>query len=188
MCFPFFWDLRSSLLNFGFSAITAIAVGLLGWGGFSGNQPVAKGMALALGSAACFAMADVLLGRGAPLFGPAPFLALMMLTNATLSLGLIPFFRQGLSSVPTSAWSWILGGVALMAIQSAVLGFFFANSGLIAEGNILYSSRGVWSVLLGALLASAFALPGERMTRIILMQRLAGAMLMSAAIWLVFSS
>lgn len=167
------------------SGITAVAVALLGWGGLSGNQPMAKGMTLALGSAACFAMADVLLGRGAQAFGPAPFLTFMMATNALLSLGLIPFFREGLRAFPKGAWHWTLGGVLLMAIQSAVLGYFFANSGLIAEGNILYSSRGIWSVLLGIVLAGAFSLPGEHMTRKVLLQRLTGAALMSAAIWLV---
>jgi hypothetical protein len=79
----------------------------------------------------------------------------------------------------------MLGGAALLGIQSAVLVYFLARTGLVAEGNILYSSRGVWSVLLGLVMAGLCGLPGERLSGGRLLIRLIGAALMSAAIWLV---
>lgn len=167
------------------AAITTLAIGMLGFSGGIAKGNVGVTVGLALGSAAMFALADVTLGHGARRFGPAGFLSVMMVTNFLCSVTLLPFFRGGFRAITAAAWPWVIGGALGMAIQSSILGFFFANTGLIAEGNILYSSRGIWSVVMGICLAGVFMLPNERMSRPILIQRLLGALLMSAAIWLV---
>lgn len=167
------------------AVLSTLAVLLLGFSGASARGKTIRTIVLALLSAASFALADIFLVRGARSFGPAPFLAVMMVVNASLSLGLIPFFRGGLRAIPTPAWRWVAAGALLLGLQSAALGFFFAHTGLVAEGNILYSSRGIWSVFLGLILAGILRLENERMSSGAVARRLVGALLMSGAIWVV---
>lgn len=170
------------------AACTTLAIALLGLtGGLRGHHRVGTSILLALGSALAFAGADVLMAGYSAAFGRAPFLCAMMSVNALLSLMLVPFFKQGFSKIPPAAWPWLLAGAGLMAVQAFLLGWFFVTTGKVAEGNILYSSRGIWSVLIGALFAGMLKLPNEAMPRRTLALRIAGAALMSGAVYIIIS-
>lgn len=167
--------------------VTTLAIALLGLTRVSGGPTMRWTVLFSLISAASYALADTMIGRGAPAFGRTPFLFTMMTFNCLLSFGLIPFFRGGFGQIPRPAWPWIWAGAALLGVQSLILVYFMALTGKVAEANILYSSRGVWSVVLGFVLAGWLGLPAERPTGRRLLQRVAGAVLMTVAIWIVLS-
>ena len=99
---------------------------------------------------------------------------------AIFSLGLIPFFRAPLRELSREAWSWLGGGAFLMAIQGLPLIVTLAIFGDATAVNVVYGSRGLWSVLavwwLGARLGTRESNLG---------MRLSGAALMFAALILV---
>ncbi len=105
--------------------------------------------------------------------------------SGLLSFAFIPRFSAPLSALPRPAWPWLLGGALGIAAQSLIFVSVVATWQKPAEANVVYSSRGLWSILLvwaiGARLQNQEAHLGRRT----LAWRLAGAVLMMAAIFLV---
>lgn len=138
-------------------------------------------------SAFFFACSDTLVGRFGGEFGPANFLFLTILVNGVLSFGLIPFFKEPLRLIPRSAWKWAIFAALCMAGQALLLNYTLATYANVAAVNILYSSRGLWSVLLAAPLAALLVLPREATTTATRARRFIGALLMSVAIALILT-
>ncbi len=107
---------------------------------------------MALISAAFFALADVLLQRWAPTFGAKTFLAIMSATTGVLSL----FAMTLLPKRPPMPWNratqWSLGGSALIAAQSMLMGISLAFFNDAIGVNVVYATRGMWSLAVVALL------------------------------------
>ena len=107
---------------------------------------------MALISAAFFALADVLLQRWAPAFGAKTFLAIMSATTGALSL----FAMTLLPKRPPMPWNratqWSLGGSALIAAQSMLMGISLAFFNDAIGVNVIYATRGMWSLAVVALL------------------------------------
>ena len=134
---------------------------------------------IAAASYACF---DVLVQRWSPAWGVGRFPPLVGLFAAVYSLVLIPRFPQPLRSVPAAVWPYLSGGSALIGIQGLLIISTIANWGYAAAANVVYSSRGLWSVLLVLALGHWLAQDEHALGRKLLMFRLAGAVLLSAAI------
>ncbi|MGB8170924.1 MAG: EamA family transporter, partial [Chthoniobacteraceae bacterium] len=136
-------------------------------------------------AAAAFAVFDVLVQRWSPAWGLGRFLPLTIGFAAVLSLAFIPRFSAPLTEVPRAAWPWLLGGAGAIAAQSVVFVSTIARWGHAPQANVIYSSRGLWSVLLvwtcGKWMLGSEATLGGR----VLAWRLAGAALMMSAIVLV---
>jgi len=179
------------------AALATAAVILLQWSprGASGLVPVKPADAaphprrvvlLAALAALAFALADVLVQRFTPAWGPGRFLPLAFGGVALLSFGLIPFFHAPLRTVPTAAWPWLLPGAVLLAVQASGMAWTMGNYGRATAANILYSTRGLWSVLAVGLLGGWLGTAGERkLPPGVFRRRLIGAVLMLAAIALV---
>ncbi len=155
------------------------------------HRPGAKTAATIL-SAGCaaiaFALFDVLVQKFAPNWGIGRFLPLTMGLVGVLSLPLIRFFPAPLRELPRPAFFWLLGGGALFAFQSLLLVSSIAHFGQATALNVVYSSRGVWSVLAIAILGRWFgSKEGGALTGPILRWRFAGAALMFIAILLVLT-
>lgn len=107
---------------------------------------------MALISAAFFALADVLLQRWAPAFGARTFLAIMSATTGVLSL----FAMTLLPKRPPMPWNratqWSLGGSALIAAQSMLMGISLAFFNDAIGVNVVYATRGMWSLAVVALI------------------------------------
>ncbi len=134
---------------------------------------------IAAASYACF---DVLVQRWSPDWGVGRFPPLVGLFAAAYSLVLIPRFPQPLRSVPIAVWPFLAGGSALIGLQGLLIISTIANWGYAAAANVVYSSRGLWSVLLVLALGHWLAQDEHALGRKLLMFRLAGAVLLSAAI------
>lgn len=166
--------------------ISMIAVALLGFSG-GGAERVGLTLIIALLSSLFFAGADVMVAAYGQAYGPKSFIFIIVLINGLLSFGMIPFFRQPIRAIPTKAWPWALLATLGMGGQALLLNYTLAQYQNAAAFNIIYSSRGLWSVALAAPVALLFAFPYESTTKRIKIQRLTGALLMTAAIALVFT-
>jgi drug/metabolite transporter (DMT)-like permease len=137
-------------------------------------------------AALCFAISDVLVQRFTPAWGAGRYLPFMFGLLALFSFALLPFFSAPLRTLPPGAWRWLAPGAILLAIQAAGMAYTLGTHGRATAANILYSTRGLWSVLAIGLLGAWLGTGGERrLPRAIFRRRLLGAGLMFAAVALV---
>lgn len=138
-------------------------------------------------AATAYALFDVLVRQWSPAWGSGRFLPIALGLAGILSFAFIPRFSAPLGALPAKAWPWLLGGALAIAVQSVVFVSVVANWQKPAEANVVYSSRGLCSIILvwalGARLQTAESSLGGRA----LAGRLAGAVLMMAAILLVLA-
>lgn len=141
---------------------------------------------LSLMSAACFGLCDVLVAAHAMSFSSVVFPVFMMGVAAVFSLFIVPFFRAGFRDMgrDTAKWFWI--GGAFLTLQGMGLYFALSHYGQATALNILYSSRGIWSVVIVWTVGKWFANSEQREAgHFMMVKRLSGAMLMMVAIVLV---
>jgi drug/metabolite transporter (DMT)-like permease len=138
-------------------------------------------------TAVSFAMFDVLVQRWGPAWGVGRLLPLVFGINAVLSLGLILKFRAPLSALPRQTWKWLLGGGVFLGLQSILFVSTLAVWGKATVANVMYSSRGLLSVVLVWLVGHWFANREQGLGARTLTWRLAGAALMLGAIVLVMT-
>lgn len=153
-------------------------------GSHAAHHRVGRTILFAAAAAAAFAVFDVLVQTWSPAWGVGRFIPLTMLAAAAFSFIFIPFFRAPLSAIPRPAWPWLLAGTCTMALQSALFVSTVAHWGQAARANILYSSRGLWSVVLVWLVGHLVHSREQHLGRATLLWRFAGATLMLCAITL----
>ena len=83
------------------------------------------------------------------------------------------------------ATKWMLGGTLLMAIQAMSMCFALAEFGDAPRVNIVYALRGLWSVMLAWLLARTLGTNEATLSRTVMLRRLAGALMLTAAVSMV---
>ena len=167
------------------AALATAGIALLNRRTATGRRPVGPTILTAGLAAAAFAVFDVLVQKWSPAWGLGRFLPLSIATGAALSLVLLPKLDSPLLAIPRHARPWLLGGTFLIAVQSVLFVSTLAHWGKAAPLNVIYSSRGLWSVLLVWLAGSWFRSREQELGRRILAWRLAGAVLMLSAITLV---
>lgn len=167
------------------AALSTGAIGLLNGGGGGQHRRVGMTVFAAALAAACFALSDVLVQKWAPVWGVGRFLPLMFWSLGLMSFGLIPFFRSPLWTIPRTAWNWLLPGALVLAVQAAGMAYAVAVYGDATAANIVYASRGLWSVMAVWLIGHWFRNEEQHLGRAVLRRRLIGALLMLAAIGLV---
>ena len=172
--------------KFWFAAVLATAaVALLGRRGGARHHHVGVTILTAGLSAVAFALFDVLVRRWAPTWGAGCFLPVMMGMVSVCAFVFVPLFREPLSAVSRPAWPWLLGGTVALAVQSAVFVSTLAVFGNVTAANVVYSSRGLWSVVAVWLVGHWFVNREQQLGAGVLRWRLAGAALMMGAIALV---
>lgn len=139
-------------------------------------------------SSALHALTDVLTAREAPLFGRWPFILGFGLGLAALSLMLIPFFRKSLFSIHKSTWLWCLLGGACIAGQYLGLLYVLSTYGEATVINILYSTRGLWGIVLVWFTGHWFKNNERHVGGQVIARRLIGACLLLMAIIIVITN
>jgi drug/metabolite transporter (DMT)-like permease len=132
-------------------------------------------------AAVAFAVFDVLVQKWSPAWGLGRFLPIMMGFVALYSVT----FRavQGPSSTPLgSAGPWLGWGAVCLALQSVIFVSAIALYGKATTANVLYSSRGLWSVIAVWLVGHWFSNREQHLARSILAWRFCGAALLLVAI------
>jgi drug/metabolite transporter (DMT)-like permease len=170
------------------AVVSMLGIALLGFSG-DGVERVGRTLCLALLSSFFFAGSDTMVGYFAGDFGVPMFLFLAIFSNALFSLGLVPFFRESFREMPRLAWPWILAASVGMALQALLLNYTLATYQNVAAVNVIYTTRGLWSVLFGAIVLYVFFSVGRPAAppRIFIL-RLSGAVLMTVAIAILFQS
>ena len=98
-------------------------------------------------AAATFGTFDVLVQRWGPAWGVGRLLPIVYGMNGVLSLLLIPKFREPLSALPRAAWKWLVPASCLLALQSIVFVGTITVYGRATKANVIYSARGLLSIL-----------------------------------------
>jgi drug/metabolite transporter (DMT)-like permease len=141
---------------------------------------------MSLAAAAAFAVTDVLVRQWAGRFGIAAFIPLMFGEVALLSL--VMFLPRGGLRLfrPTRAalMPLTVGSVAL-SVQALGMALALGLYGNATAVNIVYSARSVWSVILAWLLARHFTTVDSVQEPAVVRRRLAGSILLFAAVVLV---
>ena len=164
--------------------LTALATALLGMGGTAHRAALARSLFYGFSAAAAFALTDVLQQRWVKAWGFPHYAATMFLTVGGLSFGLMPFFRESLRVLPVSAWRWAVAGGALLAVQALGISWSIVALGATTT-NVLYNSRGIWSVVLVWTVGHWFGNIERAQGRAVMWRRLAASALLLAAIALI---
>ena len=167
------------------AALSTTAIGLLHVGGQSRPRQVGQTALLALGSATAFSLGDVLLQKWVPVWGAGSFFPPMFLLVGLLSCAFIPLFKAPLAALRAPAWRWVAPGALLLAANNAGIVLAIGLIGSATVVNIIYSLRGLLSVLLVWLIGHWFTSDEQHLGGRVLGYRLVGAGLMVVAVVLV---
>lgn len=150
--------------------------------GTAARPGLGRTLTLSIGAAASYALFDVLVQKWSPAWGAGRFLPVMFGFCALLSLVFIPLFKEPLWRVPRAAWPWLLGGAFCVGFQALSLITTMAVFGDATAVNVIYSARGLWSVVAVMLVGHWFHNPEQQLPKAVLGWRLLGAAMMTAAI------
>jgi drug/metabolite transporter (DMT)-like permease len=168
------------------AALSTSAVALLHFGEPHGQRAVVGRTVLLAGlSALSFSLSDVLLQKWVGAWGSGHYLPAMFLFNALYTFAFVPFFRAPLWAMDRRAWRWTAGGALLLAINNVGIALSIAVWQAATSVNILYSLRGLISVVLVWVIGHWFSNEEQHLTPRVFRCRLVGAALMLAAIVLV---
>ena len=136
-------------------------------------------------AAASYALFDVLVQKFSPAWGAGRFVPVMMGFVALYSVALrfSPDTRGG--RTPRAALPWMLAGAACLGVQSLMFVAAVALYGQATVANVLYSSRGLWSVVGVWLIGHWFGNRERHLGPRILLLRLCGAAILLLAVVLV---
>jgi len=143
---------------------------------------------LVMTAALMLSLFDIALQHWGPQYRSTLLLPAMFAAAFVLSLGFLPWVDSVKTLRKQGAFRWILAGTLLMALQAVSMSWSLSRYGDAARINIVYSLRSLWGVLiawsLARLLGGAEAEHGRR----IMLTRLAGAVLLTAAVVLAITA
>ncbi len=141
----------------------------------------------ALFAALSYAATDIVVQIGAPVAGFTLFMPVMFGTVALLSLPLLRphILRATRPSIDRRTGGWLAAGVLLLGLQAIGMGTAIGLFGDATGANVVYGSRGLWSLLLLALVAKQLGITDAVFDRRTLALRVAGSVLILGAVILV---
>lgn len=153
---------------------------------YSKNPNAERKLLYSVGAAAAgagaFAMFDVCVQLWSPLWTGGGFLPLMFIGSTVLSLTFIPGFAEPLRTIRGRS-RWLLLGVGFFfAVQALAIVASVAFWQQAAQANVVYSTRGMWSLLLVAGLGARLGLADTSLDPRTLAVRILGAAILLAAI------
>jgi drug/metabolite transporter (DMT)-like permease len=152
----------------------------------SASRPLIT-LAWALFAALSFAAADIIVQVGAPVAGFTLFMPVMFGTVALLSLPLLwpHILRPPQRMVAPGARRWLMVGVLVLGLQATGMASAIGLFGDATAANVVYSSRGLWSLLLLAVVARRLGITDSVFHRSTLVLRAVGCVLILGAVALV---
>ncbi len=165
--------------------LSTTAIALLHRGEGTVRRHVGETVVLAFCSATAFSLGDVLLQKWLPVWGAGNFFPPMFVLVALFSCGFVPFFTAPLTALTWASGRWVAAAACLMAVNNAGIVLAIGIVGSATAVNIVYSLRGLFSVLLIWSIGHWFASTEQHHSASVLRSRLVGAGLMVAAVVLV---
>ncbi|GAB4249552.1 MAG: DMT family transporter [Candidatus Methylacidiphilales bacterium] len=161
------------------------AVALIQRGRAGGHGKVWLSVVLGLTSATAFALCDILIQRDAPRLDPFAFIPMVFAWVGLASLMAVPWVGRRMLRVPRGTRGILPLAVVILAVQclamAVALGFF----GRATEVNIVYSTRGIWTVVLVWCVGPWLGNWEREQGAAVMANRLAGSALLLGAIFLV---
>jgi drug/metabolite transporter (DMT)-like permease len=167
------------------AALSTAGVFFLSRGDETARRGALNAALFAMGAAACFAVNDVLVQKWAPAWGNGRFLPIMFACMALMSFAFVPLFHAPLREIPRQGRIWVGAGAVLFGVQAVGI---LAAIGLFGDAtavNIVYSLRGMLSVVLVWVVGHWFLNEEQKLGRSVLVKRLIGSALMVSAVVLV---
>ena len=187
----FLWTLSVSTLPatiWAACSLATLAVVLLNYTTESGNRKnIAFSATTAALGAASFALFDVCVQSWSPHWAGGGFLPAIFVFATLFTLALIPMFDARLREIPAAAWPPLWVGSIFIAIQALAIVVSVAFWQQAASTNVVYSTRGLWSLGLIALVGQRFGIPDKGLSRRVFAVRLSGALLLMVAIGMLVS-
>jgi len=171
--------------------LSSVAIVLLNFSRTQPHQRIGTTILMAALAATAYALMDVLVQKWSPAWGAGRFLPLTMGFVGISSLALHPLVRsRSMLGQTTPFWGggWVAGGAICLALQGMMIVSFIALYGQATMANVLYSSRGLWSVLAVWLVGHWFANRESKHGPRVLAWRFIGATLLMTAILIVLFS
>ena len=169
----------------GAALLTTAATALLGGEIRTNRARVLPSLGFGFSAALTYAAADVQQLNYAPAWGFGHFAPTMFATVGLLSLGLIPFFSAPLTEMPRRSVAWAFGGGVLLSLQATGIAFSIVIYKEVTLTNILYNTRGIWSVILVWAAGAWFSNTESTVGNTIMGRRLLGA---CTSVWSIGSS
>ncbi len=165
-----------------YAAVLATAgIALIQWTGRGHPRRVVLTIVLAVSAASCYATFDVLVQKWSPVWGAGRFLPIVYAMVGVFSLGMIPWVQwPKLGNRKTCRY--LLPGAALFALQAICIVLAVAVFGDAARVNVVYAMRGLWGVGLAWMTAKIWGGAEAELGRSVLLTRLAGAGMLTAAV------
>jgi len=167
------------------AALTTVGIALLHRAGPGHHRRLGLSVSAASGAALAFALFDLLIQRWSPIWGPGQLIPMVMGLGAVFSLAFVPLFREPLWKIPAPARLPLLGGSACISAQGILLITTVGVFGDATAVNVIYATRSLWMVLAVWSIGHWFRNPEQNLGSQVLGARLAGAIFMAAAIFLV---
>jgi drug/metabolite transporter (DMT)-like permease len=167
--------------------LSAVGIAFLNRRADGAVRRIGRTISLALAAAVCYAMFDVLVMSWSPGWGAGRFLPITMLISGLLSLAFLPFSKRPAVVVPASGKRALLAGGFFIALQAMFLVTGLAVFGDATAMNVIYSTRGLWSVLAVWWLGHWFANTERQQGGAIFRGRLIGAACLCGSVALVFA-
>ena len=162
--------------------LASIAMVLMNLGGKAARKRASFTIVVSLGAAAAFALFDVLVQYWAAPWGVGRYLPAMGVFTSLFSFGFIPFFRAPMRELPADSKRWLGLAACLLSGQSILFVSMLAIWGEAAVANVIYSSRGMWSIVLVWLMGHSMAREERQLGGKVLAFRMAGSVVLSVAI------
>jgi len=167
--------------------LAAAAIFLLGMSNWHDRKRLARTAVLAVSAAALYSLNDVLVQMHAPQIGAPAYSAVVFAGVALESFLLLPFFRQPLRTIPRAAWAWTFWGCVICGAQAGGMAYTLGHYGGATAINVVYSTRGLWSILMVWTAGSWFGNDEQKAGTSVMVRRLAGAVLLLGAVGLVLA-
>jgi drug/metabolite transporter (DMT)-like permease len=169
------------------AALSSAGILLLSRGG-GGPEAGKTGPAIVFGAlaAAAFALFDVLVQKWSPAWGAGRFLPVMMAFVAVFSTLLLPLGWT--ERIPPGARRPLVLGALLIGVQGVLLIGAVAMFSKATRVNVVYSARGLWSVLAVWWVGHWFGNTERNQGSLVFRMRLMGAALLLSAIVLVVAT
>ena len=162
--------------------LSSVAVFLLRGSTHAEKKRLLPSILIGIAGSFSYSISDTLMGVYGAEIGFENLIAVSFSLIGLWSLSLIPFFSSPFSTIPKRSKNWLYLGSAFLALQGAAMAFAVISTGKATTMNILYSSRGIWSILLVWLIGHWFSNQEKHLGAKILIRRLIGSLLLVVAI------
>ncbi len=169
---------------FSAAVLTTVATALLGTERHVDRARLWPSLVFGFAAAMCYATTDVLMQQWVKDWGFGHFAPVMFLSIAVLSFTLVPFFRAPLFAMPPNSLRWSLAGGATLGLQAMGMAYSISVFREVTTTNILYNTRGIWSVLIVWTIGHWFANTERDHGTAVMLRRLFGALLLLGAVFL----